>query len=81
MARVTSVKDCTPTYTLELSAEEASFLIDIFNRVGGDSRLSRRRIAAELSDVLEGAGATATSKQDFDESGGRRAEMYFKITK
>ena len=46
------------TYTLELDEEEAQFLRDVCNYIGGSSNNSRRRIADKLICTLERVGVT-----------------------
>ena len=56
---------------LGLSTDEAQFLADILNRVGGSPTLSRRRYQEPISAALRSAGLTAEPEGTVDDIGQR----------
>jgi hypothetical protein len=50
--------------TLMLTGEEAAFLRDVMNRIGGDTKMSRRRIADAIDFALRSAGVCETANED-----------------
>jgi hypothetical protein len=57
----------TDRYRLELSPEEATFLLDLTCRIGGDPETSRRGIADRLRTALRAAGAHESNRDDITE--------------
>lgn len=45
-----------PDYVLTLSAEEAGFVVDVMNRIGGSPRNSAREYADDIAAALSKAG-------------------------
>jgi hypothetical protein len=66
-----------PRFNVELSltGEEAVFLVDISEHIGGDSRTSRRRLMDTIGAALRDAGVHNSRLKDIDE---RNRSIYFK---
>lgn len=62
---------------LRLTRDEADFLADILDRVGGNPEKSRRRYQHEISDALVGAGIRGTSYGDVSATEGGPGSIYF----
>lgn len=58
-----------PTYTLELSQEEAQTLADVLSRVGGSMTDSRRRHTQAILDTLGDVGVNFGNKPDLGNGG------------
>lgn len=58
--------DRVDVVTLELSKDEAAFLVDVMDRIGGPAASTRRRYADEISDSLQAAGVRGKGTEDVD---------------
>lgn len=67
MAKATAINS-KPSFILELSCEEAEFIIDVMRKIGGNSKTSRRRHADNILKALRGAGASHTDARDSEGS-------------
>ncbi len=57
-----------PVYMLELSNQEAAFIVDVMRKIGGDLKKSRRRHADEVLAALRSAGVCQTDAYDSEGS-------------
>jgi hypothetical protein len=64
--------------TLTLRTEEAEFLVDLMQRIGGDPTRSRRRIADLLSATLRGVGIKPTNTPFYSDI---TSSAFFEIAK
>ena len=65
------------TYTLKLSEDEAQFLQDVCDRIGGCTVKSRRRIADRLRKTLNSVGVKRREVNDIKQG----VSLYFTETK
>ena len=67
MAKAKAIK-IEPCFSLELSHDEAVFILDVMRKIGGDMERSRRRHADNLLKELRRAGLVQTDACDSEGS-------------
>lgn len=64
--------------TLALNRAEATILMDIFSRIGGDPETTRRGLVDNMNDALRKIGVWGTDQKDMDD---KNRAIYFNEVK